>query len=142
MTTIPLRRVLIVDDEPEVVRTLAEVYGKAGYQVETAADARAALGSIASATPDAVVIDFRLPGMSGEDLYEAIAQQYPDLSGRCIVVAANPQNDLLQAFVGRTGVPLLVKPFDIDDSLHLLHRVMAPERSTPCAPPGTAPPGS
>jgi CheY-like chemotaxis protein len=119
-----LPTILVVDDEPVVVGTLAEIFEKAGYRVETAPDAPAALGRIADAAPDAVMIDYRLPGMNGEELYEAISRRYPDLSGRCVVVAANPQSDALRAFIGRTGVPLLAKPFDIEHSLQLLQHVL------------------
>ncbi len=68
----PGRRVLIVDDSPEVRRAYAEALGELGYTVLEAVDAEEALRSLESARPDAALIDIHLPRMNGYRLARAI----------------------------------------------------------------------
>ncbi|MGO4376689.1 ATP-binding protein [Pseudoduganella sp. RAF53_2] len=71
----PRRRVLLVDDNPDVLdglRTLLEVHG---HQVETAADPVSALRASQSFTPDIAILDIGLPGMDGYELAAELRQQ-------------------------------------------------------------------
>ena len=58
-------RVLVVDDEPQLRRALERALKLEGYDVELAADGEQALGSIASATMDAIVLDVLMPKRDG-----------------------------------------------------------------------------
>jgi two-component system KDP operon response regulator KdpE len=58
-------RILAIDDEPEIRRILRTVLADAGYLVATAADAEAGLDEFRRVRPDVVLLDLRLPGMSG-----------------------------------------------------------------------------
>ena len=62
--TLPVE-VLIVDDEPAVVDALDRALVQEGYRVVSAGDGRAALERVASARPDAVILDVMMPHMSG-----------------------------------------------------------------------------
>ncbi len=61
-------RVLVVDDEPQIVRGLKVVLGNAGYRVEEAATKQEALDAVASRPPDAIVLDLILPDGDGVDV--------------------------------------------------------------------------
>ena len=61
-------RILVVDDEPQVLRGLSAALGAAGYAVSGAATAAEAVESAALAPPDAVILDLRLPDGSGVDV--------------------------------------------------------------------------
>ena len=61
-------RVLVVDDEPQFARALSTNLRGAGYEVETAATAEAALAAAGLNPPDAVILDLRLPDGSGRDV--------------------------------------------------------------------------
>lgn len=65
-------RVLIVDDEPDIVALVAFHLTKAGYQVSTAASGPAALDVVGREAPTLVVLDLMLPGMSGFDVLHTI----------------------------------------------------------------------
>ncbi len=65
-------RILVVDDEPEIVALVAYHLAKAGYQVSTAATGQDALDKSRRDRPSLIVLDLMLPGMSGFDVLEAL----------------------------------------------------------------------
>jgi DNA-binding response OmpR family regulator len=72
-----MARVLIVDDEPNILLSLEFLMQQAGLEVTTAADGEQALDLIHEQTPDLILLDISLPGMSGFDLLEQLRQS-PD----------------------------------------------------------------
>ena len=62
------QRVLVVDDEPQILRALRTSLRAAGYEVETAETAETALAEAAMRPPDAVILDLVLPDGSGTDV--------------------------------------------------------------------------
>jgi len=77
-----LRTVLIVDDEAPLRRVLQRALEREGYQVISAGSAETAYELLAAAPADAVLLDIRLPTMSGLALYLAIVNRWPTLTGR------------------------------------------------------------
>jgi two-component system alkaline phosphatase synthesis response regulator PhoP len=65
-------RILIVDDEPEIVRGLEDNLRFEGYQTSTASDGRQALAVAARDAPDLILLDIMLPGTSGWDVCRAL----------------------------------------------------------------------
>jgi len=70
-------RVLIVDDEPEIARSLRRVL-KGTYEVNVVASAEEALASLDELRPDIVISDFRMPEMNGAELLSDVRQRLPD----------------------------------------------------------------
>lgn len=70
--------VLIVDDEPHVVRVLRLMLERAGYDVASAADGREALEQIAIRLPDLLLSDIQMDGMGGRELCQTVRARYPD----------------------------------------------------------------
>ena len=64
-TDAPSRRILVVDDEPDITGLVAYHLAKAGYRVITAASGPEALRSVRDERPDLIVLDLMLPGMTG-----------------------------------------------------------------------------
>jgi signal transduction histidine kinase/ActR/RegA family two-component response regulator len=106
-------RVLLVDDETELVDLVTRVLAEDGHVVEHAPEGREALRRLANSDYDLVLLDMRMPGLSGQDVYRVIEQDYPGLAHRVILttgdVVSSPTSDWLQA----TGCPVLEKPFDV-----------------------------
>ena len=65
-------RILVVDDEPNARSALAELLREEGYAVETAADAFKALSKAEDFSPDVVLTDVKMPGMSGLELLDRL----------------------------------------------------------------------
>ncbi len=68
----PADRILVVDDEPEIVALVAYHLAKAGYRVSTAASGKDALDMARRERPALIVLDLMLPGMSGFDVLEQV----------------------------------------------------------------------
>ena len=81
------RRILIVDDEPEVTESLAAILRKHDYEVRVAAMAEGAIETIAAWQPDLAIVDVMLPRMNGIDLSILIREMHP----RCRLVLFSGQ---------------------------------------------------
>ncbi|MAX33471.1 MAG: two-component system response regulator [Halomonadaceae bacterium] len=67
-----MAKVLVVDDEPNIVLSLEFLMQQAGFEVITAVDGESALTRIAEMPPDLVLLDISLPGISGFDVLERL----------------------------------------------------------------------
>nr|WP_298409943.1 response regulator [uncultured Halomonas sp.] len=65
-------KVLVVDDEPNIVLSLEFLMQRAGFEVATAEDGEQALALVAEQSPDLVLLDISLPGISGFDVLERL----------------------------------------------------------------------
>jgi CheY-like chemotaxis protein len=86
MTPSPLGRVLVVDDEDDIRSMLAIVLAAEGWQVEDAAGGEEALARCESERHDVVVLDLRMPGMSGLDVAHRLAER--DYPARLVLFSA------------------------------------------------------
>ncbi|MGH3777139.1 MAG: response regulator [Pseudonocardiaceae bacterium] len=119
-----MTRVLVVDDEPQIVRALQINLTARGYQVLTAADGTAALRAAADGHPDVVVLDLGLPDLDGT---EVIAGLRGWTSVPIIVLSARTDStDKVQALDAGAD-DYVTKPFGMDE---LLARLRAAVRRT------------
>jgi two-component system, OmpR family, alkaline phosphatase synthesis response regulator PhoP len=70
-----VKKIAVVDDEPQIVKVLKAYLEKAGYQVMTASDGRAALATIQHEKPDFIILDLNLPGMDGLEICKAVRRE-------------------------------------------------------------------
>lgn len=123
METKTTSRVLVVDDEPQVVWMLQFTLEAEGYQTLAAADGRAALDEVREHHPSVVLLDIMMPVMDGwaflEELQAIPAAERP----RVIVVSARSslRDRAKAAELGADA--FVVKPFSVDDLLVVLHDV-------------------
>src|SRR3981081_1780919 len=76
---VPTERILVVEDDRAVQKALKRLFETEGFAVEISGDGRSAVQSCRSAAPAAVVLDLRLPIMSGRDVCREIKQQSPNI---------------------------------------------------------------
>lgn len=69
-----MAKVLVVDDEPNIVLSLEFLMQQAGFDVETAEDGEGALTKVEQSPPDLILLDISLPGISGFDVLEQLRQ--------------------------------------------------------------------
>jgi PAS domain S-box-containing protein len=106
-------RVLVVDDEPGIGRSLARSLGR-DHDVSTVTCARDALERLLESDSfDAVLCDVMMPEMTGVELYAELERFRPDLAERVLFFTGGAFTPATQAFVQRMGHRCLEKPFDI-----------------------------
>ncbi len=106
-------RVLLVDDEEELVSTLVERLGYRGFKARYSADGPDALKMLREDTFDVVVIDCRLPGMSGEELTRTIVAAYPNLP--ILMVTGHGAGELAAGKKPPGVYDFLLKPIELTD---------------------------
>ncbi|WP_298231426.1 response regulator [uncultured Azohydromonas sp.] len=104
-------RVLVIDDEPDIRRTMAELLRDNGYEVLSAADGGAALSAYADFSPQVLLLDLGLPGLSGIEVARRLRQLSPSLP--IIFVSGHADRELLWTAV--PGARLLRKPFHTEE---------------------------
>jgi len=104
------RRILVVDDEPEIASLLIDILEREGHRADQAAEGGQALDLLQRASYDAIFCDLRMPGMDGRHLRRKILANHPQYERRMVFVTG----DLLrpgQAADAVDGCPLIEKPF-------------------------------
>jgi two-component system NtrC family sensor kinase len=126
MTARRVRSVLVVDDEPDIRDTLAEILEHDGFLVDIASSGQEALERIATADYDAVLSDIRMPGMNGMELFRRLKDTGSDLVDRFIVVTGDDLSGTVRAFIDETGVPVVEKPFGPADVRRVVRAKLGP----------------
>jgi two-component system, OmpR family, KDP operon response regulator KdpE len=123
-------RILVVDDEPQIVRALQTTLRGAGYEVETASTGEAALTQAAVRTPEAIILDLVLPDGSGVDVCRELRSwtQVPIL-----ILSAVGEERQKVAALDAGADDYVTKPFGIDELLARLRAAL--RRTGPSAEP-------
>jgi two-component system KDP operon response regulator KdpE len=120
-------RILVVDDEPQILRALTTNLRGAGYEVVTAATAEEALSVAASLRPDAIILDLLLPDGNGTDVSRELRTWS---SVPVIVLSAVGEEAEKVAALDAGADDYVTKPFGMDE---LLARLRAAMRRVPAA---------
>ena len=121
-----MSRILVVDDEPEICRTLGINLRIRGYDVDLAGDGEAALDLAARHHPDAVVLDLGLPGIDGVDVIAGLRgwSRVP-----IVVLSARDREPDKVATLDAGADDYVTKPFGMDELLARLRAAL--RRATP-----------
>jgi two-component system KDP operon response regulator KdpE len=117
-----MTRVLVVDDEPQILRGLGTNLRARGYEVETAPDGERALEVAARTHPDVVILDLGLPGIDGVDVIRGLRAW---TATPIIVLSARDQEQDKVEALDAGADDYVSKPFGMDE---LLARLRAAER--------------
>ena len=117
------RRILVVDDESDVLKLLTDLLQIEGFAVDTAKSGADALSRLEHAEYDALLVDLRMPLVTGVELLDEIARRDPALSRRAIFMTGDQGFGERVALVTRPGVPLMTKPFRAEDLVQALRAV-------------------
>ncbi len=105
-------RVLVVDDEASVRVSLQRYLAGKGHDVETTASGEDALVRLKASKYDAVIVDMRMPDLSGEQLFERLRSNDPAHAERVIFTTGDLVNEQMRRFLDGTGRPCVPKPFE------------------------------
>lgn len=115
-------RVLVVDDEAEILSLVGRVLGQEGHVVECVADPRKALEAADRDPYDLIVSDYRMDEMDGVALFEAIRRRRPQAAARFVFSTGEIVSKEFQGFADRHGIPVLLKPFDLEELVSVVRQ--------------------
>lgn len=124
--------VLIVDDDPGVLRALGEGLGPEGFAVRSASSGTGALELVASWTPDVIVLDVSMPGLSGLEVVRRIRADGRTLPV-CMLSARDEVDDRVAGLAAGAD-DYVVKPFSIGELAARLHALVRLHRGSPLRP--------
>ncbi len=111
--------ILVVDDDPAVVRLLKMTLREYGFAVSAARNGVEALEEVQRHTPEAIVLDIEMPIMDGRTFFRELRGRDVDVPV-LILSANNPRG--VQRELGAQGY--IGKPFDADDLVEAVNRLM------------------
>ena len=123
-----MNKVWVVDDDSSIRWVLVRALTGAGFEVQEFADAEAALTALDSDSPDVLMTDIRMPGMSGLELAKLLKNSHKHLP--CIVMTAHTDLDSALASYESGAFEYLPKPFDLDEAVRLVRRAVEPSHSS------------
>ncbi len=106
-------RILVVDDEAPMREMMAEALATRGGRVETAGSGEQALELLTRLPVDVLVLDVKMPGMSGPDLWSRLNGTNPALARRSVFCTGDVVRDDVRAFLAETGCAVVTKPFEL-----------------------------
>ena len=120
------QKVLVVDDEPHILKSLAQYLEMEDFNVDTASSGTEALEKVEGGKPDLVVLDVMMPGMDGFEVLEKMRASEDTASIPVIMLTAKDRSsDVMRGYeLGATSY--LVKPFNLDELVETIQQVFTP----------------
>ena len=120
-----MQRIVVIDDEASIRRTLGVVLTRAGYDVRLAADGLEGMRLVAAAAPDLVITDIHMPGVDGFETIACLRTLHPRLP--VIAISGGDQSARLKLLGSATllgAVSSLRKPFTVAEVLEEVSRAL------------------
>jgi len=118
-------KILVVDDERSLLKTVDKTLSREGYAVTTTDDSYDALDKIKKEFFDLIILDVRMPGMNGISLLKEVRKiQKGDKMSRVIIITAYASEDAPIKAIKQGADDYIMKPFELDNFLHSVKRTL------------------
>jgi CheY-like chemotaxis protein len=107
------KRVLVIDDEQPILSLIQGDFTLRGYEVEVAEDGATALHKLEKKRFDLAFCDWKMPGLTGQQIYEQLRRTHPEFCRRIIFITGDVVNEQMREFLEREQRPCLAKPFTL-----------------------------
>lgn len=104
-------KVLVVDDEPAVRSLIRAILTVNGHIVEECDNSQQVLENLIDTTYDLIIMDLRMPGMSGMELHSEISTRWPKLAHRIIIITGDTSDVVTREYLSTLQIPCITKPF-------------------------------
>jgi DNA-binding response OmpR family regulator len=119
------RKVLIADDEPNIVTALEFLLKRAGYEVRCAANGDEALALVQSYAPDLVLIDIMMPGKSGYEVCQKMRERPEWRQIKIVMVTAKGREAEVSKGLSLGADLYVTKPFSTQELIAAIERLLA-----------------
>jgi len=118
-------KILVVDDEPNIVLSLEFLMKQAGFQVRTASDGEAALAAMATEAPDLVLLDVMMPRKNGYEVCQAIRANPDWKAVRIIMLTAKGREVEREKGMALGADDYITKPFATQEVVERVRELLA-----------------
>lgn len=121
-------RILVVDDEPTISVICDRVLTGEGFRVDVAGDSNEAQKLIAGKKYDLILLDIKMPGIDGEEMYEWMKKNHKRSANSVIFTTGSVMTTDVTDFIKHTGRPFLPKPFTPLELTAIIKETLGVER--------------
>jgi PAS domain S-box-containing protein len=119
------KQVLIVDDEAVIRNVLSRILEERGYVIDLASSGTMGLEKIGKSKYDAYILDMKMPGVDGREMYETIGQKFPSLMERVIFITGDTISKSTLDFLDSTGRTYFSKPLNFAELVESMEDMTA-----------------
>ncbi|MFQ5704917.1 MAG: response regulator [Gemmatimonadales bacterium] len=119
--------VLVVDDYVSVRKVLGQALARSGFEVLLAGSGEEACEILKERSVDAVLMDLRMPTMSGQTLFHLITSRWPHLKSRVVIMTGEAETESHQTWLNVFALPTIRKPFGMSEIVGLINSVILDE---------------
>jgi CheY-like chemotaxis protein len=117
--------ILLVDDDPMITELVVDMLGMEGYEVDTANNGIEALQKLERLRYDLIITDLHMPKLDGSGFYRELGQRKLHSLKRIIFLTGTTGVSEEHRFVQESGVPVLLKPFNVAELIELVRRLLS-----------------
>lgn len=132
------KKILIVEDHPDCRELLAIVLGRSGYIVSKAGTGLEAIEQAHANRPDLIVMDFGLPGMTGDQIIMRLRADPCTEKIPVILTTGYMDAKVAERAKAAGAAKVIIKPFELDELMETIERYLAPEPARGALPPNPA----
>ncbi|HCJ67736.1 MAG TPA: hypothetical protein DHV62_10595 [Elusimicrobia bacterium] len=114
-------RILIVDDDHDMVMTLTLILGEEGYEAIQAFNGQEAIKTVREEKIDLILMDIKMPGLNGVETYKEIRKIRPGVP--VVMMTAYAVENLVREALEHSAREVIYKPFDTEDMLELINKL-------------------
>lgn len=119
------RKVLIVDDEPNIVTALEFLLKRSGYEVRVASNGAEALAQVESERPDVVLLDIMMPGKSGYEVCQRLRERPEFAQTKIVMLSAKGSEAEVNKGLSLGADLYITKPFSTQELVATIERLFA-----------------
>ena len=119
------RQLLVVDDEPLIRNLLAKFLETRNFAVDQAPDGEEAWRKVQAMTYDCILLDLKMPGMGGRELYQLLEALDKEAADKVIFITGDTANADTKQFLESTGNPVMMKPFELEELHYKVRELVA-----------------